>query len=372
MSKTLNEHIISSAFSGLQLQDSDGSMPEGHNGPWNHRDTKVRTTAHWAITFYKAYLLVKNQRFLDGAVRACDFLIHKDCRPYQATFFCRYSEPKRTQSNGLIGQVWAVEPLLYVGSALCETRYLDVAREVLMLHPYDYEMHGWKTVEIDGSVQTTNKTLNQQIWFCAMVSYYEEILGHQETELHRSMMDFMEHLSNIIFITEKGSFVHEFQPLSVFTLDILRQSIERRLYRKRFPYSLDYIATGYNSFVLYGLGMLREFTGANPVWSDPHLQNLVVSGIKFSGLKLWNQPLQMNAFAYGYNPVGIELAYANTIFADFMIKSCLISPTPSEWLESQFSRHFDYDKGLMVLNTSDPTLLAARIYEAVRLPEVIL
>ena len=72
---SLHEVIVSSASAALTLQRDDGSMPAGHNGPYYDPETPVRNTAHWLITFSRAYELSGAERFLD-AVRGSSYQRH--------------------------------------------------------------------------------------------------------------------------------------------------------------------------------------------------------------------------------------------------------------------------------------------------------
>ena len=57
----LYEIISLSASSALKLQRDDGSMPPGWNGPYRQQETPVRNTAHWLITFLKAYEITEDR-----------------------------------------------------------------------------------------------------------------------------------------------------------------------------------------------------------------------------------------------------------------------------------------------------------------------
>jgi hypothetical protein len=84
------------------------------------------------------------------------------------------------------------------------------------------------------------------------------------------------------------------------------------------------------------------------------------------GESAWHrQELEGNPFAYGYNPSGIEMAYAMSQFRPG-------APDAVEnWLSEQFRRCLDSRTGMMVRNTPDPATLAGRLCEAIRLPNVM-
>ena len=59
---TLYDILVKSALAGIALMQDDGSMPNGHNGPYGDPETPVRNTAHWSITFAKAYEIMDEVR----------------------------------------------------------------------------------------------------------------------------------------------------------------------------------------------------------------------------------------------------------------------------------------------------------------------
>jgi len=179
MEYDLYDILTRSALKGLTVQLNDGRLSEGHDGPWYNQDTSLRTTAHWALIFSKAFELTKEKQYQDAAIRACNFLISKEGRPYNYAFFCRRSTSPKDKCNGLIGQAWVLEALILVGHQLSREKYLKVAKEVILLHPYDFINHSWSSIEIDGSTLGEHKTLNQQIWFTCMALIPGEILNEK-------------------------------------------------------------------------------------------------------------------------------------------------------------------------------------------------
>ena len=79
MNIELYDLIVKSALEGLKIQKTEGEYPAGHNGPWNDDDTNVRTTAHWAQITFKAYEITGEERFVSSTIKACDYLIKKEC-----------------------------------------------------------------------------------------------------------------------------------------------------------------------------------------------------------------------------------------------------------------------------------------------------
>ncbi len=61
----LHALLLESARAALSRQRADGSLPPGHNGPYADRETPVRNTAHWLVSFCAGW-----RRSGDPALRA--------------------------------------------------------------------------------------------------------------------------------------------------------------------------------------------------------------------------------------------------------------------------------------------------------------
>lgn len=352
--------IVQSALKGIELQRLDGSFPKGHNGPWYNEDTYVRTTAHWAITLFKAYEITGEQHLLDSATRACDYLLSKEARPHQKTFYC-FTSSKKNTCNGLIGQAWAVEPLLILGKALDQRGYLSVAEEVLNLHPYCFEKHGWSSVEIDGQVLGFNPTFNQQVWLSAMAF----LAGQRNQGLLTKARDFFENMPSATRFLEKGLIRHRkgsYRSIKQQVKDIINLkysgNVDEAEIKKR--------SLGYLSFILYGLAIVRDnFPGEN-FWKNASFKSIIQRSINYVISRYPFGYLGDNEYQWGYNPTGIEMAYTLQIFSDYLgLRED--EGDALKWVTMQFNGYYDLDTSLMRRNTSDENILGSRIYEATRL-----
>lgn len=73
-------------------------------------------------------------------------------------------------------------------------------------------------------------------------------------------------------------------------------------------------------------------------------------------------------YGFSYNPTGFEIAFVLNAFYDYIDN--LNYELIYGWVYKQFKRHYCFKKGLMCKSTTDPNTLAARIYEATRLPNL--
>jgi hypothetical protein len=362
----LYELLLASSEAGITLQRSDGSMPAGHNGPWHDTETPVRNTAHWALTFDKAFEISGDIKFKLAAILCCDYLISKKNRPLGHTFYCRENGRARNNSNGLIGQAWAVEPLLVLGEKLQNQGYLDVVDEVLSLHPYHPSRHAWMDVEINGEPLSYNLTLNQSIWF-GMMCYWA---GKYNPRLKNRALNFFANLSNIAEFLEPGLLNHKLTKRD-FRLSFNTVGRQYNCFPRVRRTSLDKpalleLSLGYQPFLLYGLAKLEDLFH-ELILSNDGTMAIVDSTI---GYLTQDNPANyaiQNKFAWSYNPVGIEMAYILQVFGPHLKLTPKPSTEPTTWLNLQFRNHFDEKKAQMQKKTDDPHTLAARLYEATRL-----
>jgi len=367
----LTEILELSAYAALRLQGRDGAFPAGHNGPWQDPETPIRATAHWALVLYEAYCRTRRQEFLDGAIQACDYLVAEEHRPHGATFTCRLPKEGKTRCNGLVGQAWAVEPLILIGGGLQAPEYLRVAETVLKLHPYDKWTHGWRTVEIDGQIGGVDRACNHQIWFCAMNLLIEPILRDPDSALTVSARDFTRHLVRTTRLTNRSLFAHIPRHSPVGALREGASRLLTRQYRRGLgpAFDQDYLSAGYHSFVLYGLALLRDYLPIQEGSVPTRLGERIGRGIGIGGDHVWKLAPGENVFSYGYNPTGIEMAFALLKFPGLALSYAASGPGPEEWWARQVARHFNPSTGLMDRDAPDPMALAPRIYEAIRLPD---
>jgi hypothetical protein len=357
--------LAACADSASLLQNSDGSFPEGHNGPWGDVDTRVRTTAHWALITFKAYEITGEERFLSSSIKACEYLIRKEQRPYGCTFYCRTNETGKNMCNGLIGQAWAIEPLIFIGNSLNKREYLDVAKKVLLLHQYNHKQHAWNNTEINGKILGINHTLNQQVWFASLNLILGKFLCDQK--FNELSIDFFINLPLLVSsFEERGLIKHEFDGLAWSFRKIAKPLIGSTYNNSTYYDKQKILSQGYLSFILYGLALAYEYSSEQIFWNDNKLKNIISDAVDFI----------INSFPFGwgektgyrwcYNPTGIEMAYVLQVFKKYL-KLESAENHISIFLSKQFELYYDFEKNMLSKNTMDPAILSARLYEAVRL-----
>jgi hypothetical protein len=360
---TMRELLILSATRGAEQQGPDGSMPPGHNGPWGDLETPARNTAHWAVLFIRAYQWSGQRRFRSAAERACRYLVSASVLPMKGAFWCRLN-PQKDLANGLIGQAWVMEALALGAEALDWPEPGLTAQAVFKRHCYVTDRHLWRNLNVDGSYGPLNGTFNQQLWFATIGLALCRFAG-QDPVIAEQVHDFFAHYPLNLRLRRDGLIVHGVR--STRSLRTQAGAFCRRL-RGR-PGRQWVRSIGYHSFNLYGLALAYEMGGL-PCQRDV-LDTKVQTALRFAHTPSYKRSLEGNRFAYVYNPAGIEVAYATTVFEE---TCCRWMEHPrseaTRWLETQLARHFSQQSGLMDRNSPYPTTLAARLYEATRLPDL--
>ena len=363
----LYEILIESVEQGIKLQREDGRMPPGHNGPWNDPETPVRNTSHWLITFSKAYEITGEEKFKDAAEKSIEYLTSEEARPHDYTFHHR-KKGEKTKCNGLVGQAWTIEALVYTAKVLDRDELMELAEEVFLLHPFNQDFGLWQRVEIDGELLFYDMTLNHQLWFAASGSMIESSRVREQVEC------FLDNLEDNMDLYSDGTIVHHVaRDLSGKDfLNSFKNSKNFKLFFGRLKHLIsDYRsettsleksrnkAVGYHSFNTYALALIKQNAQNHAFWSSDKFKK----ALNYSKSEAYESELEGNSYGFPFNPPGIENAFTLNVFEQDTEKE-------ENWITLQLSKTFDFDKNLMDKEevVSDMNTYSARIYEASRLP----
>lgn len=348
------QRILTSARAGLALQRNNGSMPPGHNGPYQDPETPVRNTAHWLQVFLFAFKQSGNQEYRQAADAAADYLTSEEARPGGYTFHCR-DTPDKDRVNGLVGQAWVIEALVPASQTLERPGLYALAEEIYLLHPWDQTIHAWGRRETDGTTPGFDETFNHQLWFAAAAAQLERTPDAIE-HAHR----FTESLPATVRLYPTGVIRHVNHGL------LARGRTGRAIARgrdlaveSRNRQAIHRKSVGYHGFNLHALAMLATRFPQAPFWQDPRMGRMLqcVEDPDFARM------LEMAPYGLAYNKSGFEIAFALKTFRTQETSRI------DRWLERQFQHGWDPDRGLLTQNSSDEMTSAARIYEAMRIIE---
>lgn len=368
------------ADSYLDIFDGQGHANPGHNGPYGHMDTPARNTAHWCIALGYLWKEFGDSRYYEISRKFADYLIdlHKDS--LSGAVKCMEAE-SYNHLNGLMGQAWIIEALVYFFAISNDDKYLDCAEEIFKVPVYNQSQHMWKMVELDGCNIGFDYTFNHQLWFAASGSM---ILQHKDIPEIRELVTGYLDGCLIHFQVHRDGLIKHYGDLSSpsdHTPKIkkwVKRTVKRTLFRnRRFEdpnkYDVDGYERGYHLFNLYAFAILQKDFGYHPIFSSGKLKAAVEYGKQmdvhndyFNVERIINNKSEavMNKYAYAYNSPAFEYPYIYRVFGDKNFQK-----TCEKLFELQLAATYDEQSKRLCNNNYDPETLTARVYELVRFLE---
>ncbi len=349
----IEEILVRSAQVALELQNSDGSMPPGHNGPYLDPETPVRNTSHWTISFLKAYELTGEVKFKLAGEKSVGYLMSSEARPGNFTFFHRRNSQK-DQTNGVMGQAWTLEALEFAYRKLGDDQILKLAQDVFQLHPYDQRYKAWSIVNLDGSVRGFDFTLNHQLWFAAIGNLIAE---HGNHEFKSDIDNFLNELPKILKTYKNGVIKH-------FPILYQKPGLKKKLGALRYilketnaqKEQLYFKSVGYHGFNLYALGLIYTKNPELAIFKTDKFHSM----IQVLDSENFKNDLRKSKYSFDYNPPGFELGFALQTFGE--------PEKASFYLNEDIERSWSEKSGIWgVSNKFDSHTAAARVYESYQL-----
>jgi len=370
--------IESIAENFLQELEINGYIKPGHNGPYNDVETPVRNTAHWLIIFSYLYTETHEKKYYNAIIKCAKYLTSNNARPANATFYCRKNKNKDF-SNGLIGQAWVIEALVEVFKILGEKKYLDLASEVFLLHPFDESKGLWKIVNVDGSVRNFDMTFNHQLYFSASASSIYNLTKNLRI---KEMIDiFFGKLKYNLDIYGYGLIKHSIVFKGTINDRIKKsgKNIKLVLFNVVKGKNMIYKEIGYHIFnvyaftILYNNGFGIEFFNGDKfnkilkfTFSKRLLNSLKENNhtSDMSNIPIISKNIKVNRYGFAYNAPGFEIPYIYITFKDKIDNYNKIDI--DQIVNEQIRLTYDYNKRKFSNNTEDERTLTSRIYELVR------
>ena len=355
-----------------------GYIAPGHNGPYNDEETPVRNTAHWLSIFSYLYSETQEKKYYNAVIKCAKYLTSNNARPANATFYCRKNKNKDF-SNGLIGQAWIIEALVEAFKILGEKKYLDLASEVFLLHPFDESKGLWKIVNVDGSIRNFDMTFNHQLYFSASGSSVYNLTKNQRI---KEMIDvFFGKLKYNLGIHRDGLIKHSiiFGETINDRIKKLGKIIKLVLFDVVKRKNMIYKEIGYQMFNVYAFAILYDngigidfFNGEKfsrilkYTFSDEIFEKLKINNNKsdITNIPIIDNNINVNRYGFAYNAPGFELPYIYVIFKDRIDNFNKINI--DRIINAQIRLTYDCNKKMFSNNTEDERILTSRIYELVR------
>lgn len=334
-------------------QKEDGSMPAGRNGPHNHQMTCTRNTSHFSILFSFLYKLTRDEKWKKSAFKCLEYVMNQ--RPLGGSYWHRIEDCK-TSYNGLIGQAWTFEALIYATRVFDDPVFLNDAKEVVRLHSFDKYLGLWHELSLDGRKRDICSTLNQQIWFMAMA-----FLAFREDNIMNDIVNiFLDKLSSHIKLRYNGLLFGQ----------TFNYHKSHNLLRNLISYRNSYFSNilkdnAYLVFTLLGLSYLYPYFSHHTFFSSRLFKNILF----FPFSNTYSKYIYSSPFAFPYNVPGFELPYVSIVFHSFL--SSIHTSFSADAYNFQITNYFCSEtNGLLSNNSDDVETLAARIYEGCRLHEL--
>lgn len=371
--KSILDNIVKQKLNEL---NKHGYILSGHNGPYYDPETPVRNTAHFATTFSYYYQLTKEKKYYEAVKKCGNFLISKEARPTGSVFFCR-NNPKKDFCNGTIGAAWVIEGLVSAYKTTKEEKYIEVAKEVFLLFPFDEKYNLWQVVDVNGSIKGLDMTFNHQLWFAAAGVQLLSIV--EDNNIRRTCNLFFNNIERVFSTYNSGLVRHR-----IFSTEHPSDRIKNFLIKTRESYnkitlgkSMEYKENGYHLFNLYAFALIKDhgyeldlfqkepfINALNYCVSDSLYYWLEKKEVKYDINKMPKvKNTQFNIYGYSYNAPGFELPYIYKLFQERI-------PGKNKFVASivkkQIELTFNQDKMSFSDNNDDENTLNARLYELIR------
>lgn len=352
----LSKLLLKFADNNIETITENG-VCAGTNGPYMDEDTNVRNVAHWLIVYSYAFKVTQETKYKEIAYLLIGNLYSSESRPMQASFICR-KNPEKDLCNGLMGQAWVIESLIYACKTFSDEDLYKLAEDLFLKHKFDYSRNIWHRLGVDGSYLTFDPTFNHQLWFCAVVSLLDKTeLAQKQSKL------FFDNIATKPEVYQNGVIYHHsnlYSPIVEFKkgpnsfLDYIINKLfslkeKKRLYSK---------SVGYHGFNLYAYELLKTSFSKEPFFESYKYKKMVSVALTPSFIK----ELEKSKYSYGYNPPGFELGYA--LLGNNHEKSVI---------ERYLNAHFKITSSCEFLNSKvsqDKNTSEARVYELVRIVDI--
>lgn len=365
------EYMEKVARKNLPLFLKQGHATAGHNGPHGHIDTPVRNTAHYLVIYSYLYKQYKEQAFFDVCDVFYEYLKKKQSESNSGAIQCMLSD-QFDHLNGLIGQAWVIEALIYYFEVFKDPEALEIAKTLFTTQHYDWDKHLWHRIELDGSDIGIDITSNHNVWFAGCSYKLAKYCNCQEIEA--IIRDFLINGQHVILNTYKnGLIVH---PV-VCDDPLLHQKQWKEIIRTMlspikflYPKKLDkhYMDYGYHIYDLYGYAILKQEYSDLPLYKSIEYQKAInlcsdlESLLRFNKV---NQDSKTNVYFYPYNSPAFEWPYVaqtNGFISKENMKTL--------W-DVQCKLMYDESTQMMSRNNPDIETWDARTYEIIRFAEAI-
>ena len=379
----INDFITVIANRNLQQFCRTGTAIAGNNGPYLCEETCVRNTSHWLILY--SYLWKQNHKKEYKMIcrQMADYLVQEQKKSDSGAICCMPGM-RFGHLNGLIGQAWVIEALVYAAMVFESDEYYETALAIFCSQKFDDLTGLWIRRELDSSLVDYDYAVNHQVWF-AIAGYM--LNGYRlKKEVSEQLDLFMDIAVNKHFRIYKNGLIKHFldmdrpMPKSKIAFSKAKRMIKSSSWplRNIDPNKFDPLAMekGYHLFELYGYAILCQYCKNHPLYKRFEFKKALQYGLNIERLnKDLNMKLDkngrfkdgtiLNKYAYGYNAPAFEYPLIEYIFTGKTNNEVVM-----QLLEYQIQATYDEVAGKLSRNTYDAETLTARLYEYFRYLEL--
>ena len=353
--------------------------PAGKNGPYQFKDTPVRNTAHWSIIYSYLWKKTNENKYKELAFVFLEYLLSEQKKSASGAIQCMEGK-EYDKLNGLIGQAWVIEALIYAAKVYNIEKFYDVAIEIFNSQIFDENEGIWYRTDLDGTKLGFDYTTNHQVWFAAsglMILDYKF-----NKEIACKIDEFLNIINDKHFDIYSDGLIKHYLKLKRPPIHskyyYFKQNIKNLIYplKKFDPNRFDKKSQeiGYHLFELYGYGIVKQYRPEYKLYDKICFQKAVNYGLNIDKLNkkmnvynfFRNPKAKLNFYTYGYNSPAFEYPYIEYIF-----KGKCTKQISDKLLDIQEKITLNNLTGMLERNTNDAETLTARCYELVRLLDII-
>ena len=367
--------ITEIADSKLNEIEKKGHVESGVNGPYNCDDTPVRNTAHWCVTYSFLYKKDNKIEYKRAVKKLADYICDFQKNSSSGAIKCM-NDTKFTDTNGLIGQAWAIEGLIYAYNLIKDYSYIECAKEIFDSQLFDYNSGQWLQIDSKGNNCGIDIAFNHQLWFAA-IGYQLNSIIHDD-KIQKELDIYEDKIADNFCVYRNGMIKHlGYLKNNTPTINKIKKLI-KRLYpvflTKKNPDSLSVVSfeSAYQLFNLYGFAIIKQYKPNFKIFNTKKFKKALKYGLDIKKLNNIFNVSPKNGettckYAYSYNSPAFEYGFVAKVFDSDNYDVKKIEYIFNIGLDLCYSK----DKKSFNRNTNDPKTLTARVYELIRLLEMI-
>ena len=336
----------------------DCAIP-GVNGPYNMKETPMRTTAHWIITFSIMFYGTNDTSYLPIIKRFSDYILKNVNESSNGAIICMLSDDNQT--NGLIGLSWVIDALIRASEVLDSNTYLLAAEKIYNSQMYCPKKHIWLLVDSENNCKGIDMAFNHNLWFA--VSGYQLSQKTQNKKIESEVNDFIDHITKHFLVYKNGLLSHfTFRSGEIISdCKTLLRFIFCQLSGRGTPWNDRNIVEyerAYHLFSMYAFARLYTLNPECEFWNSKKFYKLKSFTFNINHFINFQDEV---AYAYLYNSPAYEYPFIYKIFGEEKGTNPII-----ELLRKHKAVVADTKKK----STFDIVTLDARIYELMQFYEL--